>query len=249
MMALGALLAAAARPALASDREHLKSLYGRLDAAFVARDVEAYMACFDPEVVTIDREGHRHDARAMRAQYQRFLSRAREVRHATRVDEVKNAGERVTAVVRSAVFAEVPTKEGWKAGAGVDTYEDAWAIGRGEWRLTTRRLLASQVGPVPPDVAQRIEHGGQPAPAPAEPEPQQQERPQEQAQQARRATQPAAPAKRGSSQTFYDKCIQNCQHMSTSCTMAHGLGGRSSLTGMPCLSSQVACEQNCKAAH
>jgi hypothetical protein len=239
----GLLLAITAAPAaFASDKDYLEALYNRMGTAIASNNADAYMALIDPGIVSIDQKGNRKDARAVRADFEQIASQARNFRFKVDASNINNMGQKITAVVSVAALFEIQSgPNSGKVFATLFQTEDTWELKGGAWRQTLSRSREAVTKEIPPEILRQLSQEGAKAVA-------------AQAQPAGAAPQqPSAkvPAQASKDQTFkkmqHDSCVRHCANMSLNCSMSGGnyFGGKSAFTGIPCLSSQVACEVGC----
>jgi hypothetical protein len=238
----GLLLAMTAAPAaFASDKEYLEALYNRMGAAIASNNADAYMALIDPGIVTIDQQGNRKDARAVRADFDQVAGQARNFRFKVDASNINNMGSKITALVTVAAVFEVRSgPNSGKVFATAFQTEDTWELKSGAWRQSLSRTRDAVTKEIPPEIVRQLSQEGKKAVAQQNPA-------------GAAAQQPSAkvPAQPGKNQLYkkmeHDQCVRHCENMSSICSMGtgHYFGGKSAFTGIPCMSSQIACEVGC----
>jgi hypothetical protein len=240
----GLLLAITAAPAaFAGDKEFLEALYNRMGAAIASSNADAYMALIDPSIVSIDQKGNRKDVRAVRADIEQLAGQARNFRFKVDASNINNTGSKVTAVVSvAAVFEMQGGPNSGKVFATLFQTDDTWELKGGAWKQTSSRTREAVTKEIPPEIMRQLSQEGAKAAAA-----------QQQPAGAAPQQQPSAkvPAQASKDQTFKkmqrDSCIRHCETMSMNCSMSggHYFGGKSAFTGIPCMSSQIACTAGC----
>jgi hypothetical protein len=238
----GVLLAlSAAQTAFASDKDYLEALYLRMGAAIASNNADAYMAFFDPGIVAIDEKGNRKDARALRAEFDQLAGKVRNFRFSVSAGNINNTGTKITAVVKvAAVFETLGSGNGVKVFATLIEAEDTWELKSGAWKQTLSRTRDAATKEIPPEIMRQLSQEGAKAAAQG-------------AQAGAAPQQPSAkvPAQASKDQNFKkmqrDSCIHHCEYMSLNCSMSGGnyFGGKNAYTGIPCMSSQIACTAGC----